>query len=165
MLRCRILLSSSMVKVIEIWKTDFQQRRTKIQFRNWPLWPWLCDLEVIRVCWPCPHLPMIWIWWRSKVIKAVLGNFRSLTLNAQYLTLGAKMRMVPKYNSLQFHYSNIKTVGGVCKGGKNAQKWQVYHPQKLNRFSDDLETYARILFFWRCIYMSDFVLLGLRESG
>ena len=88
MLRCRILLSSSMVKVIEIWKTDFQQRRTKIQFKNGEV----CDLEVIRVCWPCPHLPMIWIWWRSKVIKAVLGNFRSLTLNAQYLTLGAKIQ-------------------------------------------------------------------------
>ena len=88
MLRCRILLSSSMVKVIEVWKTDFQQRRTKIQFKNGEV----CDLEVIRVCWPCPHLPMIWIWWRSKVIKAVLGNFRSLTLNAQYLTLGAKIQ-------------------------------------------------------------------------
>ena len=94
MLRCRILLSSSMVKVIEIWKTDFQQRRTKIQFKNGEV----CDLEVIRVCWPCPHLPMIWIWWRSKVIKAVLGNFRSLTLNVQYLTLGAKIKNSPSCN-------------------------------------------------------------------
>ena len=48
---------------------------------------------------------------------------------------------------------------------KNALKWPVYHPYKLNRFSDDLETYARKLLFFMCIYMSDFVQIGLWESG
>ena len=35
----------------------------------------------------------------------------------------------------------------------------------MNRFSDDLETYARTLVFFMCIYMSDFVQIGLWESG
>ena len=48
---------------------------------------------------------------------------------------------------------------------KNALKWPVYHPYQLNRFSDDLETYARTLLFQRCIYVSDFAKIGLRESG
>ena len=48
---------------------------------------------------------------------------------------------------------------------KNDQKWPVYHPYQLNRFSDDLETYARTLVFFMCIYMSDFVQIGLWESG
>ena len=49
MLRCRKLLSSSMVKVIEIWKTDFQQRRTKIQFKNGEL-NWLINVYTIMIC-------------------------------------------------------------------------------------------------------------------
>ena len=48
---------------------------------------------------------------------------------------------------------------------KNDQKWPVYHPYQLNRFSDDLETYARKLLFFMCIYMSDFVQIGQWESG
>ena len=62
--------------------------------RKWPWWPWLwpCDLEVIRVGWPCLYLPMIWIWWLSKVIKAVLGHFQCLTLDVHYLTLRAKIQ-------------------------------------------------------------------------
>ena len=62
--------------------------------RKWPLWPWLwpCDLEVIRVCWPCLYLPMIWIWWRSVVIKAVKSQFQCLTLDINYLTLRTKIQ-------------------------------------------------------------------------
>ena len=44
---------------------------------------------------------------------------------------------------------------------KNALKWPVYHPYQLNRFSDDLETYARTLVFlcaytWAISFKSDF---------
>ena len=59
------------------------------------MWPWLwpCDLEVVRVCRPCLYLPMIWIWWLSKVIKAVKGQFQYLTLDVHYLTLRAKISL------------------------------------------------------------------------
>jgi len=64
------------------------------QKRKWPLWPWLwpCDLEVNMGYWPCPYLPIILIWARSKVIKAVKSQFSSLTLDVHYLTLRAKIQ-------------------------------------------------------------------------
>ena len=36
---------------------------------------------------------MIWIWWRSVVIKAVKGQFQYLTLDVHYLTLRAKISL------------------------------------------------------------------------
>ncbi len=57
----------------------------------WPgLWP--CDLEVMGVCWTCPYLPSILIWWWSEVVKAVKWLFQCLTLKGQYLTLRAKIQ-------------------------------------------------------------------------
>ena len=43
------------------------------------LWP--CDLKVTGVCWPCPYLPTIAIWWWSKVIKVIKCPFQGLTFD------------------------------------------------------------------------------------
>ena len=57
--------------------------------RKWPWWPrfWPCDLEVVQVCWPYPHLPTIWIGWWSEFIKIVKRPFQGLTFDPLYLTL------------------------------------------------------------------------------
>ena len=62
--------------------------------RQWPWWPcfWPCDLEVMGVCWPCPYLPSIWIWWWSEVIKVTKCPFQSLTFDPLYLTLRVKIQ-------------------------------------------------------------------------
>ena len=59
-----------------IWTFDLGKYAKISKKRKWPSWPWLwpCDLEINRVCWPCLYLPTIWIWWPSKVIKAVSGQ-------------------------------------------------------------------------------------------
>ena len=72
------------------------RKRVKIgEKRQWPLWPWLwpCDLEVMGVCWPCPYLPSIWIWWWSEVIKVTKCPFQCLT---PYIwPWGSKLKIPP----------------------------------------------------------------------
>ena len=117
---------------------------------------------------------MIWFWWRSEVIKAVVGQFQSLTFDLHYLTLRAKIKNSAAWDLCVWSQRTFLCVFSTLisklwdkfqKVRKNAQKWPVYHPHQFNRFSDDIETYARKLLFWRCIYMSVFMMIGLRESG
>ena len=117
---------------------------------------------------------MTLIWWRLGVIKAVKCVFQCLTLNPWYLTLGAKIQNSAAWDLCVWSQRTFLCVFSTLlsklwdkfqKVRKNAQKWPVFHPHRFNRFSDDLETYARILLFLRCICMSVFVMIGLRESG
>ena len=81
---------------------------------------------------------MMWIWWLSKVIKAVLGHFLSLTLDVQYLILGAKIcrnsasckffSKVTKNISMRFLHSPINTVRGVWKSVKKCTKMTSLSP-------------------------------------
>ena len=114
------------------------------------------------------------IWWRLGVIKAVKCVFQCLTLNPWYLTLRAKIQNSAAWDLCVWSQRTFLCVFSTLlsklwdkfqKVRKNAQKWPVFHPHRFNRFSDDLETYARILLFLRCICMSVFVMIGLRESG
>ena len=132
------------------------------------------DLEVNRGSWPCPYLPVTLIWWRLGVIKAVKCVFQCLTFDLNYLTLRVKIQNSAAWDLCVWSQRTFLCVFSTLlsklwdkfqKVRKNAQKWPVYHPHRFNRFSNDLETYARILVFWRCIYMSVFVMIGLRENG
>ena len=48
---------------------------------------------------------------------------------------------------MRFQHSLIKTVGGVSKSAKKCTKMTSLYPHHLNRLSDDLETYARMIHF------------------
>ena len=48
---------------------------------------------------------------------------------------------------------------------KNVQNWPIFDPCDLDLGSRSNANYARILLFPRCIYHSNFIKIGLRESG
>ena len=75
-------------------RTSSKNGEKSAKKRKWPWWPWLWpyDLDIGRVCWPCPYLPTMRIWSWSEVIKVPKCLFLSLTLNALYLTLRAKIQ-------------------------------------------------------------------------
>ena len=156
-------------------RTSSKNGEKSAKKRKWPWWPWLWpyDLDIGRVCWPCPYLPTMQIWSWSEVIKAPKCLFLSLTLNALYLTLRAKIQ-----NSAAWDLCVLTQRTFLCvfiallsklydkfqKVRKKCLKWPVYHPHQLSRKSVKHETCPLALLFLRYTYPSDFVMIGHREG-
>ena len=122
--------------------------------------------------WPWPYVLMTLIWWKLRVIKAVKFVFQCLTLDGQNWPwekniqnsatwdLGVWSERFYAFSALS--YQNCRTSSKKCE--KIHKNYQFITRKQLNRFSNYLETYDKKLLFWRCIYMSNVLMIGFRES-
>ena len=147
-----------------MWKIDKK--------RYHPLWPWHWsdDLGTHMVCWPCLGLPTMHIWSSYNIIKGVKWYLKGLTFDLEYLTLRAKIRYSASlrfcvWSSYTYLCNNSlirwEMREEFAKMRKNGEIWPVYRPGWPWPCGTDLETYARKLLFWRCIYWPSFAKIGI----
>ena len=147
----------------KMWKID-----KKRYHPLWP-WPWSDDLGTHMVCWPCLGLPTMYIWSSYLIIKGVKRYVKGLTFDLEYLTLRAKIQNSAAFRFCVWSFCTYLCVFSLvgwemreefAKMRKNCQNWPVYRPGWPWPWGTDLETYARKLLFWRCIYWPSFAKIG-----